>query len=327
MDKIHMTTTTPPQLPPQTPAVATSPASTLASNASAPLYGFKELLVGDSGAGKTHALRSLLGTGVQPIVLATEPGFRSLAPCDNPKCVICGPMDSANRKAPPIPWAYIPPMKPDVQGQTGSLDILIEQANNTLTKDQAGLTKVYDTKRKDDFSQFVEILKILKDFKDSTGKSWGSVGSWNTDRCLCLDGLSSLGQMAMDMFAGRRPLYDKPDYQIAQRAISNLMVYLTMQVRCPVVVIAHVQRGEDSLEGRNKITVSTVGQKLAPDLPRMFDDMIHAEREGATFKWSTATAGAVAKGRNIPIADNITPGFAQVVASWKRAGGLIVPTV
>lgn len=301
---------------PQTPS-AQAPAS---------LPGFKELIIGDSGTGKTHVIRTLLGTGIQPILLATEPGFRSLSPCDNPACNICGPFGSENRKYPPIPWAYIPPMKPDAPGTVGSLDILIEQANDTLTKTQQELTKVNDKKRKDDFPQFLEVLKMLKDFKDSNGVKYGPVGSWGTDRCLVLDGVSSLGQMAMDMFSGRRALYDKPDYQIAQRAISNLIVYLTMQVTCPVVVIGHVGRGEDSLEGRNKVTINTVGQKLAPELPRMFDDMVHAEREGAVFTWSNVTPGTVAKARNLPLKSGMKPDLSVVVASWKKAGGIIIPS-
>lgn len=283
------------------------------------LPGFKELLVGDSGAGKTHVIRSLLGTGIQPLLLATEPGFRSLAPCDNPACGVCGPFGSENRKFPPIPWAYVPPA-------AGDIDVLIEQAGNVATMTQEQLCRIKDGKRKEDYDGFIDILKLIKEFKASDGKNYGPVTSWGTDRCLVFDGLSSLGDMAMDLFAGRRPLYDKPDYQVAQRSIKNLMVFLTAQVNCPVVVIAHVGRGEDSLEGRNKITVSTVGQKLAPDLPRLFDDMIHAEREGTNFTWSTATSGAIAKGRNVPIKSGMKPDFKMVVDSWKKAGGIIIPS-
>lgn len=304
-----------------TPNAAPATSQTVAVS----LPGFKELLVGDSGAGKTHAVRSFLGTGIQPILLATEPGFRSLAPCDNdgtngrPACPICGPKGSANRAHPPIPYAYVPPT-------AGNIDILLGQANDIATKNQSQLANVQDAKRKDDYKQFIEVLTLLKEFKDANGVNYGPVTSWGNDRVLVLDGLSSIGDMAMDLFAGRRALYDKPDYQIAQRAVKNLMVFLTMQVSCPVVVIAHVGRGEDSLEGRNKITVNTVGQKLAPDLPRMFDDMIHAEREGTNFTWSTATSGAVAKGRNVPILAGMKPDFGVVVKSWIKAGGILTPS-
>jgi hypothetical protein len=138
------------------------------------------------GAGKTHAIRTLLGTGIQPILLATEAGFRSLAPCDNPQCQICGPFGSENRKYPAIPWAYVPPT-------AGDIDILIEAANNIATKDQSGLARINDTKRQKDFGQFVQVLQLLKEFKASDGVNYGPVTSWGTDRCLVVDGLSSLG--------------------------------------------------------------------------------------------------------------------------------------
>lgn len=275
-----------------------------------PLPGFKILLVGDSGTGKTHVTRTLIDAGIQPIALATENGFRALAPCLDPACEVC----KANRNAPPIPYRYIPP--------AGSIDTLIEQAENVMTKTQQQLALMRDDKRKADYFQYAEVLKAVKEFKDDQGRNWGSITSWGTDRALVFDGLTATGTMAMDMFVGRRPLYDKPDYQIAQRNLLNFMVFLTHQVRTHVIVLAHVGRGEDSLEGRNKITVSTVGQKLAPELPSKFDDMIHADREGRTFKWTTIATGAVAKARSLPYGE-YKPGYKQIVDSWIKAGGVI----
>lgn len=300
-----MTTSPKPEgatLTPGTPIVQTLP-------------GFKEFLIGDSGTGKTHVIRTFLKTGVQPLVLATENGFRSLAPCDNPACEIC----KDNRDIRDIPYVYIPPTG-------GSIDTLIEQAKNVATMTQQQLTQIRDTKRLDDYSQMVKVFESLKSFKASDGVDYGPVTSWSTDRVLVVDGLSSLGTMAMDIYAGRRPLYDKPDYQIAQKMVMNLVVFLTHQLKTHVVLIGHTGRGQDALESHNKITVNTVGQKLAPDLPRLFDDMVHAERDGKNFKWSTATAGAIAKGRNLPISDNIKPTFRPVLESWKKAGGVVEPT-
>lgn len=280
------------------------------------LPGFKILLVGDSGNGKTHAVRTLLGTGIQPYVLATEPGMRALAPCDNPACTICTP---ENRKAPPIPWAYVPPT-------AGSIDILMDQANDVLTKNQSALATATDTKRKESYNQFVDVLKLIKNFVSFDGVSYGPVTSWNTDRCLVLDSLTGLGDMVFDLFSGRRMLYDKPDYLIAQRGIKNFLKLLVLQLRCHVTVIAHTGRGQDALEYSNKITVHTVGNKLAPELPPMFDDMPHAEREGANFTWSTATTSAVSKARNLPYKSGLKPSFAPIVTSWQKAGGIILPT-
>ena len=228
-------------------------------------------------------------------------------------------MGSENRKHAPIPYVYIPP-------SSASLAILKEQAMNIMTKDQAALARINDTKRKDDFNAMLSVYNAMDAFIASDGVNYGAVQDWNTDRCLVVDGLSSLGDMAMDMYVGRRSLYDKPDYQIAQRVVKSFVQLLTMKLRCHVVLIAHVDRGFDALGAANKITAMTVGQKLAPDLPRFFDDMIIAERDGTKFTWSTATTGAISKGRNLPYKTDMVPSFVPVVNSWKKAGGIIVPT-
>ena len=278
------------------------------------LPGFKTLLFGASGDGKTHAIRTLQRAGITPLVLATEPGMRALAPCDNPGCAVC----KETRAAPPIPWTYVPPT-------AGDLGILLKQAELINTRDQKFLCSINDTARAGNYNQFSQVLRQVENFTDSTGRSWGSVPTWNTDRALVVDGLSSLGDMAMDLFVGRRPLYDKSDYQVAQRVVKNLVVYLTCQVRCHVVLIAHLDSGEDSM-GRPKGTVLSVGRKLAPDLPRLFDDMPFAYRETDKFFWSTSKFGMESKGRNLPIKDAMAPDFGASVESWKRAGGVIAPT-
>lgn len=150
---------------------------------------------------------------------------------------------------------------------------------------------------------------------------------WGTDRAFVLDGLTSTGEMAMDLFCGRRPLYDKPDYQIGQQAVLNLMKLLTCQMRCPVIVIGHLDGGQEDVMGRgDKGNVMAPGRKLAPQLPRLFDDMPLAYREGDKFLWSTAKFGITSKGRNLPIKDAMAPDFGTIVESWKRAGGQIEPT-
>lgn len=276
------------------------------------LPGFKELLVGDSGTGKTHVIRTLLGSGVQPFVLATEPGFRTLAPCDNAQCSICVP----TRNEPPIPYAYVSP-------QSGGIDLLIEQAVAIATKNQEALCKIYDPRRRQDFNQYGEFLALLKNPVDSEGRAWSPVTTWNTDRCLVVDAITELGPMAMDLYCGRRPLYDKPDYQIAQKLILNTIKLLTCQIRCHVIILAHSGVGENEREQGNKLTVSMIGRKLAPELPRLFDDMVWAERQEATFTWNTIPFGAVSKARNLPLKAGLKPDFKQVLESWKRAGGKI----
>lgn len=277
------------------------------------LPGFKTLLFGDSGDGKTHVVRSLLRAGVQPIVQATEPGMRALAACDNPACSVCKGVPAGAT----IPWNYIAP-------NGGDLDVLKQQVEWIGTRDQKFLCNINDTNRAKSFTQYATLVKNLENFVDSEGKSWGPVHSWGTDRAYVLDGLTEVGTFAMDLFVGRRPLYDKSDYQVAQRIVLNT-VKLLIGLRCHVIILAHLDAGEDVL-GRPKSTVLSVGKKLAPELPRLFDDMPFAYREGDKFFWSTAKFGITSKGRNLPIKDAMNPDFGAIVESWKRAGGQITPT-
>ena len=279
------------------------------------LPGLKDWLIGESGSGKTHAIRTLLRTEVQPFVLFTESGMRSLAPCDSPTCLIC----KDTRAKPSIPWAFVAP-------SPGDVDTQIAMAELINTKDQAFLSGMRDTNRKA-YSQFVDVLKQIKNFTDSTGKSWGSVHAWNTDRCLVVDSWSGLGPMAMNLFCGKRPNYDKPDYGIAQKALLNFWQMLALQLRCHVIVLGHVERGLSEGGVVLKQTVSTIGRALAPDLPKDADDFIYADRvEGSKFKWSTASPSVVTKARNLALSDNLLPDFGPAIVSWKKAGGVIVPT-
>lgn len=278
------------------------------------LPGVKVLTIGESGVGKTHAIRTLLRTGIQPYVLATEPGMRALAPCDLATCAIC----RDTRDKPPIPWAYVPPTPGDV-------DILIKQSKDVNTKSLKDLCSINDTQR-GAYDQFTQVLTLIKEFKDHGGVSHGSVHGWGTDRALVIDSWTGLGDMSMDLFCGKRPAYDKSDYQVAQKGLKNFAKLLTMSLRCHVIVLGHVEREFDDISGGVRLTISTVGAKLAPLLPPMFDDMPLAMRRGDKFEWSTAEMNVMSKGRNLPIKAGLAPDYGQIVESWKRAGGVVEPT-
>jgi hypothetical protein len=243
--------------------------------------------------------------------------MRALARCVSPDCLICRAVPAT---APAIPYNYVAP--------GGDLAALTQQAEWANTRDQKFLCSITDSTRNKTYGQFSTIMRNMENFTDQTGKQWGNVGSWDTDRCYVLDGLTGAGDMAMDLFAGRRPLYDKPDYMIAQSLVQGLVEFLTCQVRCHVVVIGHLDGGQEDVMGRSGMTgnVMAPGRKLAPQLPRLFDDMPFAYREGAQFFWSTAKFGVKSKARNLAIKDKLIPDFGPLVESWKRAGGVITPT-
>jgi hypothetical protein len=87
------------------------------------------------------------------------------------------------------------------------------------------------------------------------------------------------------------------------------------------VLISHIERETDLVQGGSKITVSTLGVKLAPKIPLLFSDVILAKRNGAVWTWSTADPSADLKTRNLPVAENLLPSFAPIVAKWQSRGG------
>jgi hypothetical protein len=88
------------------------------------------------------------------------------------------------------------------------------------------------------------------------------------------------------------------------------------------VLLAHVERELDEVFNTGlKLTVSTLGRKLAPKIPPMFSDVVLTVREGTQFSWSTEHPAADLKARNLPIASNLPPSFEQIFARWKARSG------
>jgi AAA domain-containing protein len=281
------------------------------------LPGFKEMIIADAGAGKTHVIRTLLAYGITPYVLATEPGTRSLELCENPGCNVCQKTQEFPQGS--IPWAY-------VDSSAADIDLLIKQADDVNTKTLKMLCNIEDNQRKG-YNQFGQVLRLTKEFVDHKGVSHGSPSQWNTDRAFVLDAVTELGYMAMNMYVGRRPVYDKPDYQVAQRMVYNYLHLLTNSLRCHVIVLGHLDKQFNEASGVTTQTVQSVGQKLSPQLPRKFDDVIVAKRVGDKYTWSTAELNSEGKGRNLPTKAGMPQDFGLVVEGWKRAGGVIEPTI
>jgi hypothetical protein len=194
------------------------------------------------------------------------------------------------------------------------------------TKNLKMLCNIEDGQRRD-YNQFGEVLKLTKRFIDHKGVDHGDPTTWNTDRAFVLDAVTELANMAMAMYVGKRPVYDKPDYQVAQRMVYNYIHLLTNTFRCHVIILSHPDPIFNEAIGATKLMMQTIGNKLSPQLPRKFDDVIVAKRIGTDYRWSTAELNAEGKGRNLPTKADLTPDFGQVVEAWKRGGGVIEPTV
>lgn len=255
--------------------------------------------MGPSGSGKTHSLRTLVDAGITPFVIFTEPGMEVLGDI---------PADK-------IHWKYIPPV-------SSSFDVMLDMMKKVNTLSFESLTKVLDPNRSK-YNQLLEVIAACNEFKcDRTGDTFGSVDNWGSDRCLVIDSLTGINKMAMSLVVGGRPTKSMADWGLAQDMIRKLIDHLTTVPACMFVLIAHVARERDEITGGTYVTINTLGQKLAPEIPVFFSDVILSERRGSEFTWSTAAPQTDTKTRNLVIGEKLPPSFVPLINQWKTRGGL-----
>lgn len=256
--------------------------------------GVNVLLLGATGTGKTYSLHSLPAVGVTPFILATEPGVHNvLGDLPDEQCH----------------WHYVSP-------NTVGWEALIDSAIKINKLSLESLSKLSGINRQK-FTEYVEMLTTFHEFTcDRCGENFGDVSEWGTDRALVVDSLSGLSVAAMNLVVGSKPVQSKPDWGIAMSNLKLLIDKLCLDTKCHFILTSHLEREFDEITGGIKLMASTLGQKLAPKIPRFFDDIIQSRREGSTFLWSTAAPNVDLKTRNLPIEDNLKPNFGPLIDHW-----------
>lgn len=269
------------------------------------LPGVNVLLEGPTGTGKTHALGTLVDTGVETFALFTESGLETFI----------GYWKDRGKEPPANAHWHL------LKGDHGNFKILADIALKINTTSMEALFKMQDPDRFK-FNQYWKLLNAFTDFPDDrTGQRFGAVDTWGPDRALCIDSLSGINPWAMGLVIGNKPLRDQRDWGVAQDLIEKLLRQFTDGSNCHFVLTAHVEREVDQVLGGVKLTVATLGVKLAPKIPPMFSDVILTVRDGKNFSWSTAQPQADLKSRNLPIGDGLPPTFSQIIDKWKSRGG------
>jgi len=259
--------------------------------------------MGDSGTGKSTALQSLPPLGITPFVLVTEQN---------------GVQVHKEHWGKTMHYVYVSPKPTDVA-------TVINTLTNINRLSYENLCKMVDP-LKMQHNKFIDLMQHTNEFVcECCGKSWGQANKWNTDRALVLDSWSGASDMAFALVVGNKPVRDRPDYQVAQNALR--MVYkVWIEFKCWVIIITHLDKEQEPVSGRYFATVKTIGQKLGPDMPRDFADVIRAKREGKVITWDTADLEATVVGRHLPLASGLEPKFTQLVNNWITKGGKILPT-
>lgn len=263
------------------------------------LPGVNVLLMGASGTGKTHSIRTLVDAGLEVFVLFTEPGMEVLADVPSDK----------------LHWHYIPPASPD----WGDMIDSATKINKLSLKSLSEMSDINKAK----YTGFLDVLVALSNFPDDrTGQKFGAVDTWDSSRVIVMDSLSGLSIMAMNLIAGSKPVKSIADWGVSVDNLERLTTKLCVDTKCHFVLIAHLERETDEVTGGSSLTASTLGRKLGPKLPRFFSDVVHVKRDGAKFAWSTSTQNVETKARNVAISADLSPSFVPIIASWRKSAGM-----
>lgn len=253
------------------------------------------MLIGPIGGGKTHALKTLLEAGLDVYAIFTEPDMEVVADTDPRR----------------FHWNYIPATTP-------SWDEFEEMSRKINTLSFENLCKVIDPDRSK-YQQFLQLIATLGNYKcQRTGKAYGPVDKLDPEKsAVVIDSFTGTSLMSMMLQVGGRPVRGKQDYGVAMDQLEKLILRFCLAIPSTCVLTAHPEKETNEITGLTVTTISTLGQKLAPKLGRVFSDILYAYREGDKFFWSNMAANVELKKRNLPFNDRHAPSFVPLLQNWR----------
>lgn len=267
------------------------------------LKGTTTLLMGAPGTGKTTSLATLVAAGLETFAVLTDPGGDES---------LLDAMDRLGLDRGKLHYAYLAPAAPKWADLTDMARKINTMSYEDISKLKSGVAKT-------GYTQFLQLLSLLANFKcDCCGKEWGAVDAWGAERALALDSFSGINTMIWNMTVGAKPAAHQGEWGVAMNASERFLDKLTADLKCFLVLTAHVDREVDEVMGGTKIMVSALGRKLAPKIPRNFSDVVQPYREGDKFWWTTVATGTDLKARNLPLRDKLEPSFVQIVEAWRK---------
>ena len=255
------------------------------------------LLEGPAGTGKTTSLRTAFPHVERAFILSTEPGLEIVLR----KKLGDLPIPGSN-----VHWKYLPPARPswsnlrDAALKINSLDI------EALQKQKMGINKT-------DYDQFLQMIDVLGNFEcDCCKKSHGAADEWGENDLLAMDGLTGISTMSMDLTVGAKPVKTQPDWGVAMDNLERFVGKCVFDTRCSFILLAHVAKEKDEVSGAIHVTTSTLGNKLAPKLVQMFDEVLLAKK-GEHFHWSNNEPMVDLKNRYLPLSSELDPDWGQLL--------------
>lgn len=261
------------------------------------------LLVGEPGNGKTFSIATLVADEriEKVFYLFTDPG--------GDESLMDG-LSYYDTDISKLHWNYV---QPTVEGW----DVLEDLTKKVNMMDYESIAKLKQGINKREHRQMFQLLEVLQDFKcQRTGETFGAADSWPDTYAVVFDSLTGLNKIARDATVGAKPTLHQGEWGMAMSMEENFIRKFVAGIAGPRVMVGHLDKQRDELSGAMVLQLSLLGNKLAPQIPHLFSDVIYASKEGADFTWSTAEAGIKLKSRNLPIQDKLEPNFTPLLDKW-----------
>lgn len=266
-------------------------------------------LMGEQGSGKTKAIETLINSGIEVFMVATEPGYLD----------VLGHIPSDK-----LHWHYIPSYGPPIERGTSTVktfDALKSAAKLIQTNDMEAIKKMPGQGR-GKYNQFFDLIECLNNYKDDrTGTVYGDTANLTSNQAIFIDGLSGINNMVCRMTVGDKPCMSWPEFEASQFCVEQFINTMAQGMKCWFILTAHIERENDPITGMLKLMPSTIGKALPPKITKFFSEVIMCKRVlnngKSEFIWDNLTTDATVKFRNIPQAANHKPDFAPIKANWE----------
>lgn len=269
------------------------------------VLGFKSIVMGAPGTGKTTSIATLLKMGFKVYGLFTEQGVGNLLKA-------CRSYGCTKEDMDRLYYAYIPP-----GGSSFS-----ELASSSKTIQQATEFGKIPTPSRRNFGQLIQCINLCNDFVDQHGVSHGSIDALDVDCVFFVDGMSNLAKMAMQLTVGMKPAKTLQDWGVAIDSLENFENQITT-IRASFVLLAHIEREVDETSKNIFITVATLGVKYPLRIGRNYHDVILTDNKKGVFSWATISRDCQLKFTYLPAAEQLEPTFEPLVCQWLADYGLV----
>lgn len=285
------------------------------------MNGWSLINMGAPGSGKTHALLTLESLHEQLGCPPLELGVISLDRNTRP---ILG-----NWEANPKPGKGVCKIRTilprDEKAKTRGFDDLISLMKAANSLNNEAIQKASFSRS--DCTQLIDVVGNLKNFVADDGTNWGDITTWGTRRILCFDGLSGLSRAAKQLAVGMKPALTHPEYQVIMNTLSELLKTVLYDVKCHVVLLAHLAREKDEVSGAERIYPDVIGRKLGPVIGQDFSDIVMQKFSAGSWYWTTNDYQAELKATHLPVAEKMPADFKHMFLTpktgWYARGGKV----